>query len=90
MKLFCETYDLSSLIKVLMCYKKPEKPSCIDLLLINQSKCFQNWSVVETALSDFPKMIVTVMNSTFENLSQGSVILGTGTNFAIKHLGHNW
>ena len=42
MKLFCETYDLSSLIKVLTCYKNPEKPSCTDLLLINQSKSFQN------------------------------------------------
>ena len=35
MKLFCETYHLSSVIKVPMCYKNPEKPSCIDLLLTN-------------------------------------------------------
>ena len=35
MKLFCETYDLSSLIKVPTCYKNPEEPSCIDLLLTN-------------------------------------------------------
>ena len=35
MKLFCETYDLSSLIKVPTCYKNPEKPSCIDFLLNN-------------------------------------------------------
>ena len=26
MKFFCETYDLSSLIKVSTCYKNPEKP----------------------------------------------------------------
>ena len=32
MKLFRETYDQSSLIKVPTCYKNPEKPSCIDLL----------------------------------------------------------
>ena len=31
MKLFRETYDQSSLIKVPTCYKNPEKPSCIDL-----------------------------------------------------------
>ena len=68
MKLFCETYDLSSLIKVTTCYKNPKKPSCIDLLLTNLTKSFQNLSVVETELSDFHKMIVTVMKTTFEKL----------------------
>ena len=68
MKLFCETYDLSSLIKVRTCYKNPENPSCIDLLLTNQPKSFQNLSVVETGLSDFHKMTVTVMKTTFEKL----------------------
>ena len=38
MKLFYETYDLSSLIKILTCYNSPEKPSCIDLLLTNRPK----------------------------------------------------
>ena len=68
MKLFCETYDLSSLIKVPTCYKNPEKPSCIDLLLTNRPKSFQNSSVVETGLSDFHKMAVTVMKTIFEKL----------------------
>ena len=68
MKLFCETYDLSSLIKVPTCYKNPEKPSCIDLLLTNRPKSFQNSSVVETGLSDFHKMAVTVMKTTFGKL----------------------
>ena len=68
MKLFCETYELSSLIKVPTSYKNPEKPSCIDLLLTNRPKSFQNSSVVETGLSDFHKMTVTVMKTTFEKL----------------------
>ena len=68
MKLICETYDLSSLIKVPTCCKNPEKPSCIDLLLTNRPKSFQNSSVVETRLSDFHKMTVTVMKITFEKL----------------------
>ena len=55
MKLFCETYNLSNLIKVPTCYKNPEIPSCIDLLLTNRP---QNSSVVETGLSDFNKMTV--------------------------------
>ena len=67
-KLFCETYDLSSFIKVPTCYKNPEKSPCIDLLLTNRHKSFQNFSVVETQLSDFHKMTETVMKTTFEKL----------------------
>ena len=62
MKCFCETYDLNSLIKVPTCYKNPEKPLCIDLLLTNRPKTFQS----ETGLTDFHKMTVTVMKTTFE------------------------
>ena len=68
MKLFCETYDLSSLVKVPTSYKNPEKPSCIYLLLNNRPKSLQNESVVETGLSDFHKMTVTVMRTNFEKL----------------------
>ena len=68
MKFFSEICDLSSLIKVPTCYENPEKPSCIDLLLTNRPNSFQNSSVVETGLSDFHKMVVTVMKTTFEKL----------------------
>ena len=46
----------------------PEKPSGIDLLLTKQFKCFRSSSVVEIGLSDFHKMTVTVMKTTFEKL----------------------
>ena len=59
MKLFYETYDLSSLIRGRTCYKDPEKTLSIDLLLTNRPKSFQNSSVVETGLSDFHKMTVS-------------------------------
>ena len=36
-------------------------PSCIDLFLTNSINCFQKSSVFETVLSDFHKLIVTVM-----------------------------
>ena len=32
---FCDTFDLKSLIKDTTCYKNPENPSSIDLILIN-------------------------------------------------------
>ena len=43
-------------------------PSCIDLILRNNPKSFQNSGVIETGLSDFHKMKVTVMRTTFEKL----------------------
>ena len=67
-KLFYETYDLTSLIKVPTCCKSSEKASCIDLLLTNRRKSFQNSSVVETGLSDFYNMTVTVSKTTLEKL----------------------
>ena len=68
MNLFCETYNLSSLIKVPTGYKNPEKPLCVDLLLTNRPESFQSLSVVETELSDFHKIAVTAMKTLFEKL----------------------
>ena len=32
---FCETYHLHNLVKSPTCFKNPEKPSCLDLILTN-------------------------------------------------------
>ena len=65
---FSDTYDLKSLIKEPTCCKKPNKPSCIDLILTNQPRSSQHSCVIETGLSDFHKMTVTVMKTFFERL----------------------
>ena len=48
--------------------KNPQNPSCIDLILTNSPYSFQNSCAVETGLSDFHKMTVTVMKTTYEKL----------------------
>ena len=58
---FCESYNLKSIIKQPRCFKNPEKPSCIDLILTKRSKSFQNTCVIETGLSDFHRMTVSVL-----------------------------
>ena len=68
MKVFCDSYEFKNLIKDATCYKNPENPSCIDLILTNNPNSFQNSGVIETGLSDFHKMTVTVMKTTFEKL----------------------
>ena len=66
MTVFCDTYDLKRLIKEPTCYKIPGNLFCIDLILTNNPKCFQTSCVVETGLSDFRRMTVTVMKTTFK------------------------
>ena len=61
MKSFCESYNLTSLIKQPTCFKNPEKPSCIDLILTSRPKSFQTTCVIETGLSDFHRMTVSVL-----------------------------
>ena len=65
---FCNTFDLISLTKEPTCYKNPEKPSCIDLILTNKSHKFQNSCVIETGLSDFHRLILTATKMAFQKL----------------------
>ena len=64
MSVFSDTYDLKSFMKEPACYKNPNKPSCIDLM----KSSFKGSCVIETGLSDFHRMTVTVMKGTFEKL----------------------
>ena len=57
--------DLKNLVKEKTCFKSLENPSCIDLFLTNCPLSFQNTTTVATGLSDFHKMVVTVMKTTF-------------------------
>ena len=61
MKDFCVIYNFKSLINHPTCFKNPENPSCIYLILTNRPMSFHNTSVIETGLSDFHKLTVTVL-----------------------------
>ena len=65
MKDFCVIYNFKSLINHPTCFKNPENPSCIDLILTNRPMSFHNTSVIETGLSDFHKLAVTVLKMSF-------------------------
>ena len=58
MSSFCDTFDLTSLIKEPTCYKNPDNPSCIDVILTNKPLSFQNSCVAETGLFDFRRMML--------------------------------
>ena len=62
------------MIKRPTCLKNPEKPSCIDLILKNCLKRFQNSCAIETALSDTNKLVVTVMKTTHKKSQPKRII----------------
>ena len=65
MKSFCQIYNFENLIDKPTCYKKPTNSSCVDLILTNRPRSFQNSCTFETRLSDFHKMTLTVLKSPF-------------------------
>ena len=62
---FCNIYNLKCLVKEPACFKNPDNPSCIDLILTNKYRSFQNTTVFESGLSDFHKFTITVMKICF-------------------------
>ena len=66
------------------CYKSIDNPSCIDLFLTNTSLSFQNTTTVETGLSDFHKMVVTVMKTTFPKVQPKIIYYRDYKNFDLS------
>ena len=58
---FSNVNNLKSLNKEPICFKNPNNQSYIDLFITNRSKYFQNTSTIETGISDFHKLVVTVL-----------------------------
>ena len=61
MEEFCSVFNFKSPIKDPACFKSPEKPTTIDHILTNHPWCFQHSDVYETGLSDFHRLILTVL-----------------------------
>ena len=65
---FCDAFDPVNLIREPTCYKNPEKPSCIELMLTNKPHSVQDSGVIKTGLSDFHRMTVIATKMTFQKL----------------------
>ena len=83
MKDFCKSYNWKSLVRVPKCFKNPENPSCIDLILINSPYSFQSSCFIETVLFDFHNMTVAVMRAPFQKMK---FILGNHSALMNKEL----
>ena len=58
-------YDGKKIVSEKTCFKSKDNPSCIDLFITNSPNSFQNTSAITTGLSDFQKMVITVLKVTF-------------------------
>ena len=63
---FIGNYNLKNLVNEPTCYKNQLNPSCIDLILTNRCMSFQNTTTVETGISDFHKMTITILKTSFK------------------------
>ena len=66
LKNFYNLYLLKKLIKKATCFKKLENPKTIDLILANRPRSFCNSDTIETRLSDFHKLTLTVLKTFFK------------------------
>ena len=59
-------YEAKNIVKEKTCFKSILNPTCIDLFITNCPQSFQNTKALSTGLSDFHKMVVTVMKMTYK------------------------
>ena len=78
---FLLQYDAKNLVKDKTCFKNPDNPSCIDLFITNSNNRFQNTKVISTGLSDFHKMVVTVLKATYTKAKPKKIIYRDHKNF---------
>ena len=63
---FCNVNILKTRNRDPTCFKNPSNPSCINLFLTNLQQSFQQTHTSETGISDFHKMVVTVMKTHYK------------------------
>ena len=79
---FLEQYEAKNIMKNKTCLKNPDRPTCIDLFLTNSPQSFQNTITISTGLSDFHKMIITVLKSSFIKLKAREMYYRDYKNFS--------
>ena len=77
-------YNSKSLVKDKTCFKNPKNPRCINLFITNSISSFQKTTAVASGLSDFHKMIVTVLKATFQKSKPKEILYRNHKNFNIS------
>ena len=70
---FMSEHNLKNIVKSPTCFKSLENPTCIDLFITNFANSFQSTKTVSTGLSDFHKMVLTVLKNKFVKIKPKEV-----------------
>ena len=62
---FMSTYSLKRSVKQKTFFENPESPSCINIILINSPRSFQNNNVFEMGHSGFHKLPTPILKQYF-------------------------
>ena len=63
---FLRNYDVKNIVKNKTCYKNINNPSCIDLFISNCFRHFHGTVALSVGMSDFHKLVVTVLKCTLK------------------------
>ena len=85
LKDFLHTFDAKSLVNDYTCYKSLNNPSTIDLFLTNDAQSFQNTCTLSTGFSDFHKMIITVLKTTYNKPKPKEIFYRDYKNFVANN-----
>ena len=88
-KKFLVVHGLKNLVNVNTCFKSLEKPRCIDLFLTNNYRSFLNTCALSSGLSDFHKLVVTVMKTTFPKANPKKIFYRKYKNFDVSNFNNH-
>ena len=71
---FLHVYNEINIIHKNTCYKSMIKPSRIDLIIINSPNSFQSMLTFCIRFSDFHKLVVTVLKTSFRKTAAKKII----------------
>ena len=81
--LFLGDFNVGIMTNKPPCFKNHDKTSCIDLILTNCPRSFQNSCAVRTGLTDFHKLAVSVLKATYKNFHNQNLLPIAATNISI-------
>ena len=85
---FLCTYNLKTLVEKPTCFKNVNNPSIIDLIL-NKNKSFYRTDVLETELSDFHKLVFTILKSSYIKLKRKMITYRGFKSFDVEAFRNN-
>ena len=78
-----------NLVKKPKCFQNVNNPSIIDLALTNKNKCFYHTDVLETGVSDFHKLVFTILKSSYIKLKRKGIMYRCFTSFDVEAFKNN-